>query len=296
MAVPPFESFMYPTLKNSQEVIHISELADICAKELFLNEEDYSEKTSGGGEFKYKDRTTWSVTYLTKAKVLERVSRAHYKITDRGKKLLETGITEINSKILMKYEEFKLFKTKTSISKKNTEKDETLTAGEKIENAVKEIEVVVKIDVLERILKQDPYFFENLVVDLLKSMGYAGEDNFASTTKKTGDGGIDGILYQDALGLDKVYFQAKRYTSNSVNEKEMRDFIGALDVNGSTKGIFITTSNFSKSALEIIKLSSKNVVTINGERLADLMLQYNLGIKNEKIHKIPRVDEDYFSD
>ncbi|MDC1087531.1 restriction endonuclease [Alphaproteobacteria bacterium] len=297
MTVPPFEAFMYPTLKNSLEVVHVSDLADICAKELSLNQEDLDEKTGGQTQLKYKDRTTWSVTYLTQAKLLERVKKAHYKITQRGQELLNSGITTLNQKILTDYEEFRDFKSRTSTYRKSKDKEENLTAGDKIENAVKEIEVVVKAEILDRIFQQNPYFFETLVVDLLKSMGYAGADNFASTTKKSGDGGIDGILFQDALGLDTVYVQAKRYAvENIINEREMRDFIGALDVKGSTKGIFITTSDFNNKALETIKLSSKKVVTVNGERLCELMLEYSVGIKNEKIHKIPRVDEDYFTE
>ena len=298
MTVPSFESFMYPTLKNSYDEVHVTRLAEICAKELKLTKEDLIEKTSGQTQFKYKDRTTWSVTYLTQAKLLERVKRAHYIITKRGIDLLNSGILSIDRKVLSQYKEFNDFKTRTStIDRKSKVTEEDLTAEEKIKNAVNEIEVVVKSEILDRIFQQDPYFFENLVVDLLKSMGYAGADNFASSTKKSGDGGIDGILFQDALGLDTVYVQAKRYkVDNVVNEKEMRDFIGALDVKGSTKGIFITTSNFSNSALETIKLSSKKVVTVNGERLTELMLEYSVGIKNEKSYKIPRVDEDYFSE
>ena len=172
-----------------------------------------------------------------------------------------------------------------------------LTAEEKIQNSVEEIEQLVKSEILERIQQQDPYFFETLVVDLLKSMGYAGTDNFAQSTKKSGDGGIDGLLNQDKLGLDVVYVQAKRYKEdNLVQGKEMRDFVGSLDVKGSGKGIFITTSDFSNNALETIKSSSKKIITVNGPQLADLMLEHNVGVKEEKVLRLKRIDEDYFSE
>ena len=128
-------------------------------------------------------------------------------------------------------------------------------------------------------------------------MGYAGTDNFAQSTKKSGDGGIDGLLNQDKLGLDVVYVQAKRYKENNlVQGKEMRDFVGSLDVKGSSKGIFITTSDFSNNAFETIKSSSKKIITVNGNQLADLMLEHNVGVKDEKVLRLKRIDEDYFSE
>ena len=128
-------------------------------------------------------------------------------------------------------------------------------------------------------------------------MGYAGTGNFAQTTKKSNDGGIDGLLNQDKLGLDVVYVQAKRYKEdNLVQGKEMRDFVGSLDVRGADKGIFITTSNFANNALETIKSSSKKIITVNGNQLADLMLEYNVGVKDEKVLRLKRIDEDYFTE
>ena len=150
---------------------------------------------------------------------------------------------------------------------------------------------------MDRIQQQDPYFFETLVVDLLKAMGYAGTDNFAQSTKKSGDGGIDGLLNQDKLGLDVVYVQAKRYKQdNHIQGKELRDFVGSLDVKGSSKGIFITTSDFANNAFETIKSSSKKIITVNGNQLADLMLEHNVGVKDEKILRLKRIDEDYFAE
>ena len=237
-------------------------------------------------------------TFLRQAGLLEKPKRGYIKITKKGKEVLDSGIKEINEKYLHKFPEFINFlnrSKKKDETKKSDEKD--LTAEEKIQSSVDEINEVVKSDILERILKQNAYFFESLVVDLLKAMGYAGANNFAKVTKKTRDGGIDGILYQDALGLDKVFVQAKRYKEdNLVQGKEMTNFIGSLEVKGTNKGVFITTSEFSKDAFEKIKDSSKNVITINGNKLTDLMLQYSVGVRNEKIHNIPRIDEDYFEE
>jgi len=289
---------MSPVLSNSKEEIRVINLAEICAKHFNLTPEEKNigyEKSSG---LKYIHRTWWAVTFLRQAGLLEKPKRGYIKITKKGKEVLDSGIKEINEKYLHKFPEFINFlnrSKKKDETKKSDEKD--LTAEEKIQSSVDEINEVVKSDILERILKQNAYFFESLVVDLLKAMGYAGANNFAKVTKKTRDGGIDGILYQDALGLDKVFVQAKRYKEdNLVQGKEMTNFIGSLEVKGTNKGIFITTSEFSKDAFEKIKDSSKNVITINGNKLTDLMLQYSVGVRNEKIHNIPRIDEDYFEE
>jgi len=289
---------MSPVLSNSKEEIRVINLAEICAKHFNLTPEEKNigyEKSSG---LKYIHRTWWAVTFLRQAGLLEKPKRGYIKITDKGKEVLDSGIKEINEKYLHKFPEFINFlnrSKKKDETKKSDEKD--LTAEEKIQSSVDEINEVVKSDILERILKQNAYFFESLVVDLLKAMGYAGANNFAKVTKKTRDGGIDGILYQDALGLDKVFVQAKRYKEdNLVQGKEMTNFIGSLEVKGTNKGVFITTSEFSKDAFEKIKDSSKNVITINGNKLTDLMLQYSVGVRNEKIHNIPRIDEDYFEE
>jgi len=298
MTLPNWEKFMSPVLSNSKEEIRVINLAEICAKHFNLTPEEKNigyEKSSG---LKYIHRTWWAVTFLRQAGLLEKPKRGYIKITDKGKEVLDSGIKEINEKYLHKFPEFINFlnrSKKKDETKKSDEKD--LTAEEKIQSSVDEINEVVKSDILERILKQNAYFFESLVVDLLKAMGYAGANNFAKVTKKTRDGGIDGILYQDALGLDKVFVQAKRYKEdNLVQGKEMTNFIGSLEVKGTNKGVFITTSEFSKDAFEKIKDSSKNVITINGNKLTDLMLQYSVGVRNEKIHNIPRVDEDYFEE
>ncbi len=298
MTLPSWEKFMYPVLSNSKEEIRVINLAEICAKHFNLTPEEKNtgyEKSSG---LKYIHRTWWAVTFLRQAGLLEKPKRGYIKITKKGKEVLDSGIKEINEKYLHKFPEFINFlnrSKKKDETKKSDEKD--LTAEEKIQSSVDEINEVVKSDILERILKQNAYFFELLVVDLLKAMGYAGANNFAEVTKKTRDGGIDGILYQDALGLDKVFVQAKRYKEdNLVQGKEMTNFIGSLEVKGTNKGIFITTSEFSKDAFEKIKDSSKNVITINGNKLTDLMLQYSVGVRNEKIHNIPRIDEDYFEE
>ncbi len=298
MTLPNWEKFMSPVLSNSKEEIRVINLAEICAKHFNLTSEEKNigyEKSSG---LKYIHRTWWAVTFLRQAGLLEKPKRGYIKITKKGKEVLDSGIKEINEKYLHKFPEFINFlnrSKKKDETKKSDEKD--LTAEEKIQSSVDEINEVVKSDILERILKQNAYFFESLVVDLLKAMGYAGANNFAKVTKKTRDGGIDGILYQDALGLDKVFVQAKRYKEdNLVQGKEMTNFIGSLEVKGTNKGVFITTSEFSKDAFEKIKDSSKNVITINGNKLTDLMLQYSVGVRNEKIHNIPRIDEDYFEE
>ena len=298
MTLPTWDQLMMPSLQNSKEEIRVLDLAEICAKNLNLTEEEKNLTNAKDQNKKYITRTWWAVTYLVQAKLLDKVRRGVVKITERGQGVLNSGIQKIDTKFLEQYKEYQDFvkrSNKKTGSKKT--KDEDLTAEEKIQNSVEEIEQLVKSEILERIQKQDPYFFEILVVDLLKSMGYAGTDNFAQSTKKSGDGGIDGLLNQDKLGLDVVYVQAKRYKEdNLVQGKEMRDFVGSLDVKGSGKGIFITTSDFASNALETIKSSSKKIITVNGIQLADLMLEHNVGVKDEKVLRLKRIDEDYFSE
>ena len=291
---------MIPVLENSSEEIKVLDLADICAKKFNLTEEEMDEGYDKNPGKKYRARTWWAVTYMYQAKMLDKVRRGVVKITDRGKEVLKSGVKEINFKYLEQFKEFQDFveRSKASVgTKKTKEKEEDLTAEEKIQNSIEEIEELVKSEIIDRILQQNPYFFETLVVDLLKAMGYAGTGNFAQTTKKSNDGGIDGLLNQDKLGLDVVYVQAKRYKEdNLVQGKEMRDFVGSLDVRGADKGIFITTSNFANNALETIKSSSKKIITVNGNQLADLMLEYNVGVKDEKVLRLKRIDEDYFTE
>ena len=300
MTIPTWEKFMIPVLQNSNEEIKVLDLADICAKLFNLNEEEMNLGYDKNPGKKYRARTWWAVTYMCQARLLDKVRRGVVKITDRGKKVLDSGVDEINFKFLEEYKEFQDFveRSRASIgTRKSKEKEEDLTAEEKIQNSVEEIEELVKSQILDRIQQQDPYFFETLVVDLLKAMGYAGTDNFAQSTKKSGDGGIDGLLNQDKLGLDVVYVQAKRYKQdNHIQGKELRDFVGSLDVKGSSKGIFITTSDFANNAFETIKSSSKKIITVNGNQLADLMLEHNVGVKDEKILRLKRIDEDYFAE
>jgi len=300
MPLPTWEKFMIPVLENSSEEIKVLDLADICAKKFNLTEEEMDEGYDKNPGKKYRARTWWAVTYMYQAKMLDKVRRGVVKITDRGKEVLKSGVKEINFKYLEQFKEFQDFveRSKASVgTKKTKEKEEDLTAEEKIQNSIEEIEELVKSEIIDRILQQNPYFFETLVVDLLKAMGYAGIGNFAQTTKKSNDGGIDGLLNQDKLGLDVVYVQAKRYKEdNLVQGKEMRDFVGSLDVRGADKGIFITTSSFANNALETIKSSSKKIITVNGNQLADLMLEYNVGVKDEKVLRLKRIDEDYFTE
>jgi len=300
MPLPTWEKFMIPVLENSSEEIKVLDLAEICAKKFNLTEEEMDEGYDKNPGKKYRARTWWAVTYMCQAKLLDKVKRGVVKITERGNEVLKSGVKEIDFKFLEQYKEFQDFveRSRASIgTKKSKEKEEDLTAEEKIQNSIDEIEGLVKSEIIDRILQQNPYFFETLVVDLLKAMGYAGTGNIAQTTKKSNDGGIDGLLNQDKLGLDVVYVQAKRYKEdNLVQGKEMRDFVGSLDVRGADKGIFITTSNFANNALETIKSSSKKIIIVNGNQLADLMLEYNVGVKDEKVLRLKRIDEDYFTE
>ena len=207
-------------------------------------------------------------------------------------KVLESGVTDINRPYLKRFKKFNDF---ISPRKNNQPKDEhkeiDSTPREQIHQAIEEQNSALRQEVLDRLREVDPYYFEKIIADLLEIMGYG----IAEVTQRSSDGGIDAIVNEDKLGLSKIYAQAKRYAeSNRVNRKELQNFIGALDINAVTKGVFITTSSFYPQAKEELKWTQKNIVLIDGDQLAQLMIDYDLGVSTEETYKIKRIDSDYF--
>lgn len=303
MAVPGFQDLMLPFLKicKDKKERTILEVGEIVADELKLSDADRSE-TMSSGQTKLYNRIAWVKTYFGKAGLLDFPSRGKFRITQRGIDLLGENLVLINSKTLTRYPEFVEFQNKNNKLESETGKvgavglDNT-TPEEELENSYQQLRDELSNNLLETILKNSPNFFEQLVVDLLVAMGYGGSRKDAGQALgKTGDGGIDGIIKEDKLGLDIIYLQAKRYgLDHSVPSREIRDFTGSLEGHGAQKGVFITTSSFTKDGIDFVKrLQQKKIVLIDGRRLAQLMIDNNIGVSTVATYTIKKVNLDYF--
>lgn len=301
MAVPGYQEFMFPILKVLYDGF-LYHKKTICEKMIVffnLSQEDIDEKLPSQTEPTYINRIGWAITYMKKAGLLQSPSRAQYVITEEGKKIIDNNVVNLNSKYLRRYPTFIDFQRLTHDNANpisETAKDNE-TPYEKIVSYNAIIKKAICDDLLNKILEQSPYFFEQLVVDLLVSMGYGGNiEDAGKATKKSCDEGIDGLIKEDKLGLDTIYIQAKRYKKeNLVGRPSIQQFIGALQLKGARKGIFITTSDFTKEALESVTYSNTvSIVLINGTKLVDLMYEHNIGVGIEKIIQIKKIDNDYF--
>ncbi len=297
MPVPDFQSLMLPAvklLKDGKE-FNKTEITNSLAKEFNLSEEDLHLLLPSGKQTVFSNRVGWALTYLKKAKVLEAVKRAVVRITPRGQDLLKTEPEHINLKTLEQYPEFVEFRLASQQNKGEEKADQgNETPEETLEKIYEELKNTLAQELLECIMKCSPQFFENLVIDLLLAMGYGGSRKDAGqAVGKSGDGGIDGIIKEDRLGLDNVYIQAKRWDS-TVGRPVLQAFAGALIGKKANKGVFITTSSFSKDAREYVNTISPNLVLIDGKELANLMIDYNVGVTDVAKYVLKKIDLDYF--
>ena len=303
MGVPKFEKFFKPTLEyfEDNEIHTKKEISEFNAEYFNLTEEERNETTGKGTLCRYKDRTGWAVNYLFNAGLIERRKRGKYIISEEGIKVLNEN-SDITINFLEKYESFRKYKHgKLNDSNGEVNNDDELTGDnisptEQLERAYNTINDELSNSLLNEIMNNSPEFFERLVVDLLIKMGYGGSRQEAGlAVGKIGDGGIDGIIKEDQLGLDNIYIQAKRYKEGlNIDGPTMRDFIGALDTKNSTKGVFITTSDFTKNAKYHVEKSSKHIAIVNGKKLTELMIQHNVGVSTRESYEIKEIDSDYF--
>lgn len=298
MDLPTFEDLMLPCLKLSVEGIKVRDSVYRLIKILNLSDEQVEYKTPKNRTSVFYGRVNWAITYLKMAGLVEKPSRGFYQITDLGKAILEKKEERIDVKYLEKNTSFERVKTKKEASNPvNTDSVDSLTPLEQIEEAYESINNSVKAELLEKILSNSPTFFEYLVVELLKTMGYGQAGEIAEAIGKTNDGGIDGVIYEDKLGLDIVYIQAKRYDpKNVIGRPALQSFIGSLSGFSASKGVFITTSSFSSNVEEYLKSVQQRVITIDGNKLVELMLQYGVGVRREAYYEILKIDEEYFND
>jgi restriction system protein len=297
MPIPDYQTLMLPlliSLKDGKEH-NVRELIKFLSNQFELSEEERNELLPSGKQPIIDNRIGWARTYMKKAGLLEDPKRGYVKITDKGLEVLEQNPDIINIKFLGKFPKFVEFraikKEKTQAIKQDIEETDERTPDELMEKGSNMINSNLIEELLIKLREIDPYFFEHVVGNLLSSMGY-GEFKI---TKRSGDKGIDGIVNQDKLGIDRIFFQAKRYgENNSVTAHDVRDFVGTLDLNGVNKGIFITTSKFPNDTEEIISKTPKNIILINGIKLAKLMIEYNVGVSNTKTYNVKKIDTDFF--
>jgi restriction system protein len=308
MAIPDYQSMMRPLLAYAADGAekNIRQAITNVGQELKLSNEEANQLLPSGQKTILSDRVHWARTYLDKAGAIRRTRRAHFEITNRGKQLLAKYPDRIDNGVLRQFPEFIAFIT-PKVSDVAAAENEIHDAGleqtkstpeEAIQQAEGQILNSLESQILERVYGLSPVFFERLVVDLIVSMGYGGSrSRVVQSLGKSGDEGIDGIVNEDPLGLDVVYLQAKRYAAdNPIGRERIQQFAGALIGKVASKGVFVTTSSFSKPAIEYANKVSQKIILIDGKQLTRLMIQYGVGVRVERTVEIKRIDTDYFSE
>lgn len=300
MSIPDYQNVMYPLLKllKTEEEKSVRQLYEEVSNHFNLSESEREEKLVSQTQPIINNRVGWAKTYLTKAGLLQSTKRGFVQITPKGLEVLNNNIDKIDIKFLNQFPEFVAFRSinKDAISDENEivlKETNQATPDELIDYGINKINESLGEELLYKLRNNPPAFFEKVVLDLLVNMGY-GE---GSVTGKTGDGGVDGFVNEDKLGLAKIFFQAKRYKEdNPVTASNLRDFVGTLEVNGVNKGVFMTTSRFPKDSENVISKTQKSIVLIDGSKLVNLMIEYNVGVSTIKTILVKRIDNDFFLD
>lgn len=303
MPIPNYQQIMLPFLKaiSDGQTYRHRDVIEKLANDFQITDEEKKELLPSGQQGIFDNRVGWARTYLKKAMLIESPQRGSYHITQRGTDVLNQNPSEITSKFLTQFPEFRNF-AKSSEDNDSQQKEISLvgetenTPEELLEFAYKKIKDNLAQELIDKIKTCSPKFFENLVIDLLLKMGYGGSRKDAGQSiGRSGDGGIDGIIKEDRLGLDIIYVQAKRW-EGQVPVKEIRDFAGSLLGKKARKGIFITTSSFPQTAHSFVDGIEHKIILIDGQRLAELMLEHNVGVTIQTAFEVKRIDTDYFSE
>lgn len=308
MPIPDFQTIMLPLLGfvSDGEEHHIQEIISNLTDRFGLSEKDRSEFLPSGKEPVFNNRVRWAGFHLNRAQLLNKPRRGFLEITQRGRSVLEQDPLRIDMKFLRQYPEYLEFVERSgkanntrilkSATLPNEIAQEEQTPEEAIGSAYKSVRNTLVAELLEQIKACSPEFFERLVVDLLVSMGYGGtRADAGQAVGKSGDGGIDGIINEDRLGLDVIYIQAKRWEA-TVGRPEIQQFAGALQGQKARKGVFITTSGFSRAALDYARNIESSLVLVDGETLAGLMIDHDVGVALETSYEVKRIDSDYFEE
>lgn len=300
MAIPDYESIMLPLLQQlaDRKVRRLRESIEAMSAHFQLTAEERAQRLPSGVKFTFDDRVSWASTYMKKAGLLTSPKRGEYQITERGLQVLKTPPSKITNKYLERFPEFLEFRARkggAALRAAQTPADEK-TPEEEFEENYASLRAALAGDLLETIGECSPAFFEGLVVDVLVRMGYGGTREAAGKAiGRTADGGIDGIINEDRLGLDTIYLQAKRW-ENVVGRPEIQKFAGALQGQRARKGVFITTSGFTKEALDFASRIDSKIILIDGRQLAQLMIDYDVGVTSIAEYRLKRIDADYFGE
>ena len=309
MPIPDYQTLMRPVLslvltEEQPAKRIITKIADLYE----LTEDERDAKIPSGRTTVLANRVHWAITYMVQAGLLTRPRRAVAIATDRGRDVYQKNSQRIDNNTLEQFAEFHEFKARTKSSgnnaKDSVDKDDAedemfaadkATPEERIEAAADEMNAALRKELLARILEAEPSFFEHLIIDLMLAMGYGGSGS-GKHLGKTADGGIDGIINEDPLGLDIVFLQAKRYApGNGIGVNQIREFAGTLDERGAIKGVFVTTSSFAGPARTYAERSPKRLILIDGEELTRLLVRYGVGVRAFRTVELRKLDEDYFS-
>jgi restriction system protein len=301
MPIPDYQSLMRPVLEHAAKgEVRIGALIETISTELGLTTDEREELLPSGKQTVIANRVHWAKTYLKQAGLVAPTRRGHFVITQRGKAALAEPEARINNRFLKQFDEFLAFQERSSEREQDetelAEKTTEITPDEALRTAHKAINDSLASELLDRVRQSPPAFFEDLLVSLFVAMGYGGSTEEAGRALgRSGDDGVDGVIDQDPLGVDQIYLQAKRYAEgNNIGSGAIRDFFGALSLKRATKGIFVTTSTFSSSAIDTARGLGSRIVLIDGSQLARLMLRYNIGCRDEQILHLKKVDEDFF--
>jgi restriction system protein len=307
MAIPDYQTLMLPVLRLLEDGQEHSthDCVEILANQFGLSPEERLELLPSGNQPVFANRVGWATTYQVKAGLIERSARSKIRITTRGKEVLREHPSRIDNTYLSRFPEFVEFRTRPprhepskspgKSGSSSTQSDElALSPDELLEETYQRLRQGLAQELLERVKQAPPVFFERLVIDLLVSMGYGGSrPDAARAVGGTGDGGIDGIIKEDKLGLDSVYVQAKRW-DKPVGRPDVQTFAGSLEGQRARKGVYITTSSFSKDAHDYVTRIEKRIVLIDGEELSDLMIEHGVGVTDVVSYHVKRIDQDYF--
>ena len=304
--IPDYQTLMLPLLKlvSDGQAHQYRNLIESLAVQFEVSDAERKELLASGNQSIFDNRVGWAKTYLKKAGLIESPKRATFIITELGRQALVKSPDRIDAKYLRQFPAFLDFLKSSRINNDNGVVEAALidnyeqTPEELLDKAYQQIRKSLASELLTKIIDLSPTFFERLVVELLVKMGYGGSINDAGKAiGKSGDEGIDGTIKEDKLGLDIIYIQAKRWKpGNVVGRPELQKFVGALAGQGAKKGIFITTSNFTKDAREYIPRNETKIVLIDGEQLAQLMIDYNLGCTSQQTYELKKIDGDYFGE
>lgn len=307
MPIPDYQSLMLPLLKHAAGgETRVPEVEDKIADEFGLTPEERDQLLPSGRQKVLHNRIHWAKSYMSKAGLIDQPRRGRFIASEEGRALLAQKPQKIDVEMLLEYPAFRAFYRGGSAGDgeaapagqeaRSKPADDT-TPEEQVEAAYLALQSALREELVQRILQNSTGFFENLIVDLLVAMGYGGSHRSAAAQLgRSGDGGVDGVINADRLGLDRVYVQAKRYApTNSVGRPDVQGFVGSLVGLGATKGVFVTTSSFSHQAVDYVQHLTQRVILIDGQRLADLMIEHNVGVRISRAIEFKRLDEDFFA-